>query len=78
MWALYDMDSGEMIAASSALQEPVPRPLPLYAPGAATCLCPLTADIAPTRRQLPREVVLSPGTVQVTQPSRTVTGTGCS
>ena len=78
MWALYDMDSGEMIASSSAPQEPVPRPLPLYAPGAATCLCPLTTAVATSPRQLPRKVVLSPGTVQVTQPSRTVKGTGRS
>ncbi len=74
MWALYDMDSGEMIANSSAPQEPVPRPLPLYAPGAATCLCPLAVAVASPLRQLPREVVLSPGTAQVTQPSRTATG----
>ena len=78
MWALYDMDSGEMIASSSAPLEPVPRPLPLYAPGAATCLCPMTVAAADRPRQLPREVVLSAGTVQATQPSRTVTGTGCN
>lgn len=78
MWTLYDMDSGEVIASSSASHEPVPRPLPLYAPGAATCLCPLTVTAATTPRQLPREVVLSAGTVHVSQPSRTVTGTGSS
>jgi hypothetical protein len=78
MWALYDMDSGEMISGSSAPQEPLPRPLPLYAPGAATCLCPLTVAVATPRRQLPREVALGLGTLQVTQSSRTLTGTGRS
>ena len=59
MCTVYDMDSGELVAVSPAPQEPVARPLPLYAPGAATCLCPLTVATA-ARPRLPREVVLFP------------------
>jgi hypothetical protein len=59
MWTVYDMDSGELIAAGPAPREPVARPLTLYAPGAATSLCPL-AVAAASRPALPREVVLLP------------------
>jgi hypothetical protein len=61
MWTLYDMASGEIIATSPEPQRRVVRPLPLYAPGAATCLCPLAVAAAPAPRRLPREVVLLPG-----------------
>jgi hypothetical protein len=59
MWTVYDMDSGELIEGGPAPREPVARPLPLYAPGAATSLCPL-AVAAASRPGLPREVVLAP------------------
>jgi hypothetical protein len=59
MLTVYDMDSGELIAAAPAPREPVARPLPLYAPGAATSLCPL-AVVAASTSGLPREVVLAP------------------
>lgn len=79
MWTQYDMASGEVIATSPpAPREPVARPLPLYAPGAATGLCPLAVAAAQLSRALPREVVLAAGTRHATQPSRTATGTGSS
>jgi hypothetical protein len=61
MWTLYDMASGEIIATSPEPQGRVARPLPLYAPGAATCVCPMTVAAVPTARPLRREVVLPPG-----------------
>lgn len=59
MWTLYDMDSGEVLAAGPASPAPVARPLPLYAPGATASPCPL-AVVAGSPPRLPREVVLSP------------------
>lgn len=78
MWTLYDMGSGEIIATSRGPQEPAARPLPLYAPGAATGLFPLAVAAVQSPRALPREVVLASGTCQTTQPSRRVKGSGSS
>lgn len=58
MAMVFDMASGELITPSARPASTPGRPLPLHAPGASPCLCPVVAAGGAGPPVLPREVVL--------------------